>query len=56
MNEPSHTLRLLTLVVGAPLLAASWMASRQTDVALASLDLSKMRVQPAGGRGGACCL
>ena len=47
-------MRLLPFVLGvAPFLAAaSFVARRQADVPLASLDLGKMRVQPAGGRGG----
>ncbi len=46
-------LRSVALLVAAvPLLAASVIRSRAADVALASLDLTKMRVQAAGGRGG----
>src|SRR5689334_4301206 len=36
----------------AAVLAASASRPRANDVPLASLDLSKMQVQPAGGRGG----
>src|ERR1041385_6602181 len=39
-------------VGAAAMLAASASRPRANDVPLASLDLSKMRVQPAGGRGG----
>src|SRR5947207_490245 len=45
--------KIAALSVGAAtMLAASVSRPRATDVPLASLDLSKMRVQPAGGRGG----
>lgn len=53
MNKLSRTAGLFTLLIAAaPLLAASLAPSRANDVALASLDLSKMRVQAGGGRGG----
>jgi alpha-galactosidase len=39
-------------VAAASLLTGAVTMQRSTDVPLASLDLTKMRVQPAGGRGG----
>jgi alpha-galactosidase len=53
MNTLPRTVRLFALVVAAaPILAASFETPQRADVPLASLDLTKMKVQPAGGRGG----
>ena len=48
------TMKSLTLLLGAMLLVAPAHPTRRNraDVPLASLDLTKMRVQPAGGRAG----
>jgi alpha-galactosidase len=47
----SRVARLLPLLLGVtPLLTHSVALPRSGDVPLASLDLTKMRVQPAGGR------
>jgi alpha-galactosidase len=51
MNGLSRSERLLSLLV-VPVVAAVLMPPSGADVPLASLDLTKMRVQPAGGRGG----
>ena len=53
MNVLSRSTRVLSLIVGAPLLAASFAAPRSQDVPLTLLDLTKMRVQPMTGRGAA---
>ena len=45
-------LAIATLVLATPLLAVTLGVRKQADVPLASLDLTKMRVQAAGGRGG----
>jgi alpha-galactosidase len=53
MNQPGRLVRLVAVLAGtAALLAATFVAPRRAEVALASLDLTKMRVQAAGGRGG----
>ena len=51
MNGRSRPVQVFTLLFGAAsLVAAAFATPRRADVPLASLDLSKMRVQPAGGR------
>jgi alpha-galactosidase len=53
MKMLSSTTRLLLLAVAAASLVAGRPPSRyRTNVPLASLDLAKMKVQAAGGRGG----
>ena len=52
MSARSRTMRVLAFVAVPPLLATSIPVVRLADVPLASLDLSKMRVQGGGGRGG----
>ena len=51
MKQPP-TVLLATVFSIMPLLVAPIVIREQADVPLASLDLTKMRVQPAGGRGG----
>ena len=54
MRHFSGGTRLLAVAVCAtPFLVGAAIRSPATDVPLATLDLTKMRVQPAGGRGGA---
>ena len=50
LSRPARSASLLTGIV--LLFTAASAAPRRADVPLASLDLTKMRVQPAGGRGG----
>src|SRR3954470_225613 len=53
MVSSSRIAALLSAVsIATALAGASVREPRATDVPLASLDLSKMRVQPAGGRAG----
>jgi alpha-galactosidase len=53
MKMLSRTARLLPLLAGASILTASAIARRLQDVPLTQLDITKMRVQAVGGRGGA---
>ena len=54
MNDLSRPARFASLLAGTViLLTAAATRPRSADVPLASLDLSKMKVQPGGGRGGA---
>lgn len=48
--------RSITLIAAASLAAGLAPSRRYSDVSLASLDLAKMKVQTAGGRGGAAAL
>jgi alpha-galactosidase len=51
VSHLSRLARLLPLLLGVtPLVTRSAAPPRNADVPLASLDLTKMRVQPAGGR------
>ena len=52
MRMLSSAARLLLLTVAATPLVASRLPTRRASVPLASLDLAKMKVQAAGGRGG----
>src|SRR5512147_2665008 len=51
MNGRSRPSKMLSLLA-IPVLGAVFLVPPPTDVPLASLELSKMRVQPVGGRGG----
>jgi alpha-galactosidase len=53
MIAQSRSMRLLPLIVAASVLGATPISPRTQDVPLTLLDLTKMKVQPAGGRGGA---
>jgi alpha-galactosidase len=54
MPDLSHPARSASLLAGITLLfTAAPIAPRRADVPLSSLDLTRMKVQPGGGRGGA---
>ncbi|HEY2163602.1 MAG TPA: NPCBM/NEW2 domain-containing protein, partial [Gemmatimonadaceae bacterium] len=54
MPDLSRSARSASLLVGIVLLfTAASRTPRRADVPLSSLDLTKMKVQPGGGRGGA---
>jgi alpha-galactosidase len=53
MNTLSRTVRLFSLVaITGPALAFATSGRHRADIALETLDLAKMKVQPGGGRGG----
>jgi len=52
MNGLPRPASFIPLLLGASFAGAILLSPPPADVALASLDLNRMRVQPAGGRGG----